>query len=168
MTVFKKAAGFKGLKMTAAALVLAAPGLAYAVSASASEDGHDGHMELTGVYKDRHEVMEGFGGFAKSTGAMVKGGAEFDLAKIKEGASAVADHAGPALLELFPEGTNDAPSEALDKIWEDWDGFTAAANLLQTRASALAEAEDQASAAAAFGGMLQACGGCHKAYRQEK
>ena len=152
---------------------LAGLGCAALLSGTVLADGHghgDGHgheEKLTGVYHDRHEVMEGYRDFAKATGAMLQGKTEFDLATVQTGASSIAASSGDALLALFPEGSNEGKSEALDKIWEDWDGFTAAANLLQTKAEALAAAEDQAAVGAGFGALMQTCKGCHDNYRMK-
>lgn len=148
-------------KTTIAAL--AAVAISQMSFVSFAEGDHD-HGAHEGIYKDRADTMKALGGAAKSTGAMLKGEAPFDLAKAQAAGQIVADKA--ALIPgLFPEGTNAGKSEALPIIWTDWAGFTAAANLLGERASVLASAENQKAAGAAFGGMIKACGGCHKTYR---
>ena len=84
------------------------------VTLASSHGDHEKHEEkLTGVYYERHETMEDFRDYVKPTVAMLKGEAEFDLAAVKSGAADVAEHSGAALLELFPEGTNEGKSEAL-------------------------------------------------------
>lgn len=139
------------------------------VTLASGHEEHEKHEEkLTGVYYERHETMEDFRDYVKPTVAMLKGEAEFDLAAVKSGAAKVAEHSGDALLDLFPEGTNEGKSEALDNIWTDWDGFSTASELLKTRAAAVAAAEDQASATGAFIAMTKACGGCHEDYRKEE
>ena len=73
---------------------------------------------------------------------------------------------------MFPEGSLDAPTEALPVIWEDWAGFEAAAGTLTELASALAETSkggDAQATLAAFGKMgKEGCGGCHNEYRKKK
>ncbi len=46
-------------------------------------------------------------------------------------------HAGTQMTELFPEGSNGTPSEALDAIWEDWEEFAALAEALRTSAEGM-------------------------------
>lgn len=141
--------------------------LAFAISQPGIADGDHDHDAHTGIYKERADTMKGFGGAAKSTGAMFKGETPFDLAKVQAAGQLVATKA-PTLPSLFPEGTNEGESEALPIIWEDWEGFTAAAKLLGERAAVLASAEDPKAAGAAFGAMVKACGGCHEKYRLKK
>lgn len=155
---------FKG---TIVALGLAIGSLAIVQSALAQSTHNHNHSAHNGIYKDRADTMKSLGGAAKSTGAMLKGEVEFDLAKAQAAGQLVAEKA-LTLPSLFPEGTNAGESEALPAIWEDWAGFEAAAALLGERATVLAAASDQKSAGAAFGAMLQACGGCHKKYRVKK
>lgn len=77
----------------------------------------------------------------------------------------------------YPKGTgrgdfDDKVTRALPKIWEDWQGFQAAATALQTEAAKLATVAaggDKNAIAAQFGmvGKL-GCGGCHKPFRGAK
>lgn len=136
------------------------------MSFAAGDNDHD-HSAHEGIYKERADTMKALGGAAKSTGAMLKGEAPFDLAKAQAAGQTVAEKA-KTIPALFPEGTNAGESEALPIIWQDWEGFTAAAKLLGERASVLAAAEDQKTAGAAFGAMIKACGGCHKTFRLDK
>jgi len=140
-----------------------------ALSISAGAYGHGDEVMLTGVYKDRHDAMEAMKDALISTKAMVTGKAEFDAAKVKENAAVIAAQAGDPLIALFPEGTNEAPSEALDNIWTDWENFGVGAQLLKKRAEALGVAEGPKATLAAFGAMAKdGCGGCHKTFRLEK
>lgn len=157
----------KSLKAAGAACAIAVATMAMQQTGSAAGDGDHDHSAHTGIYKTRADTMKSFGGAAKSTGAMFKGETEFDLAKVHAAGQLVASKA-PTIPSLFPEGTNEGESEALPIIWEDWAGFEAAAALLATRAGVLASAPDKASAGAAFGAMLKACGGCHEKYRIKK
>ena len=140
---------------------------AIAVSQMSLAEGDHDHNAHEGIYKDRADTMKSLGGAATTTGAMLKGKTPFDLEKARAAGQLVADKAS-TIPALFPEGTNAGESEALPIIWKDWEGFTAAAKLLGERAGVLATAEDQAAVGAAFGGMIKACGGCHKTYRLDK
>ncbi len=148
-------------------LMAVAAVLAFAGSQPGVADGDHDHDAHTGIYKERADTMKGFGGAAKSLGAMFKGEAPFDLVKVQAAGKMIAQKA-PTIPSLFPEGTNEGESEALPIIWEDWDGFKAAAALLGERAAVLAAAEDPKAAGAAFGAMVKACGGCHEKYRLKK
>lgn len=148
-------------------LALAVAFGALTISQSGLADATHDHSAHTGIYKDRSDTMKSLGGAAKSTGAMLKGEVEFDLAKAQAAGRLIAEKA-PTIPSLFPEGTNAGESEALPIIWEDWAGFEAAAALLGERAAVLAVAPDQKAAGAAFGATIQACGGCHKKYRVKK
>lgn len=153
---------FRKTAFTALALVAA-----LAVSQTGLADADHDQSAHEGIYKERADTMKSFGGAAKTTGAMLKGKTPFDLAKARAAGQLVADKAS-TIPALFPEGTNAGESEALPIIWQDWEGFTAAAKLLGERAGVLAAAEDQAAVGAAFGAMIKACGGCHKTYRLDK
>jgi cytochrome c556 len=135
--------------------------------ASGGEDGHN-HDDHQGIQKDRSDAMKAMGGAAKSTAQMLKGEIEYDAEKVKANAKIIADTAGDPLLALFPEGSNAAPTEALDIIWEDWDGFSAASALLKERAAGFSAAEGPQAVGIAFGATLKACGGCHKKFRVKK
>ena len=69
---------------------------------------------------------------------------------------------------LFPEGSDKGNTKAAPAIWTDAAGFQKAAVSLATASEALAtaaKAGDAAAVAAAFKGMGEACGACHKDYR---
>ena len=75
--------------------------------------------------------------------------------------------ARPPIPELFPEGSNGHPSEALDAVWKEWDRFTGDAHDAEASAHAL-EAALQASGQdwkAAFQKMTDACKACHEGFR---
>ena len=108
-----------------------------AISQTGFAHGPDGdHPPLEGIQKERSEAMKAMGGAAKSTGQMLKGEVTYDADKMKANAKVISDIAGAPLLALFPKGSNMAPSEALDKIWEDQEGFAEISNMLKTRADA--------------------------------
>ena len=64
---------------------------------------------------------------------------------------------------LFPEGTNDDPSEAKDEIWSDWERFQEISLDLEMTAGMLAStaAEGMDAAKAPFIEMAGTCKACH-------
>lgn len=71
----------------------------------------------------------------------------------------------------FPEGSDFGETSAKEKIWEDMDGFIAAAKRNQEAATALvkaAESGDMAAVGAAMKDVGKSCKGCHKEYRTKK
>ena len=80
------------------------------------------HEGATGVVKERMDLMKGQAKQMKLIGDMAKGKKKFDAAK----AAAAAHDLGATtkkIPELFPEGSNKHPSEALDAVWKEWDRF---------------------------------------------
>lgn len=78
----------------------------------------------------------------------------------------------PAFAKMFPKGTETGNTRAKPEIWSQMDKFQAAAKVLQTEASALAQVAgtgDMAKIGAQFGKMAKlGCGGCHKPFRGPK
>lgn len=102
--------------------------------------------------------------------AMAKGEAEYDAAKAKVAADALAASARLDQSMLWPAGSDNAAnpaSTAAASIWADGsnigelaDGFTKAAD-----AMAAAAGTDLASLQGAMEGLGASCGACHKAHR---
>ncbi|MEA3413780.1 MAG: cytochrome c, partial [Pseudomonadota bacterium] len=72
---------------------------------------------------------------------------------------------------MFPEGSDFGETDALEKIWEDWDAFEKAAKKADSEADALLKASESGDAKAvqkAFKDMSEACKGCHKKFRAEE
>ena len=72
---------------------------------------------------------------------------------------------------MFPEGSDNEPTEALPVIWEDSAGFEAASQNLAELAAAVAtasESGDVQGTLAAFAKMgKEGCGGCHDKFREK-
>ncbi|HEU0017870.1 MAG TPA: cytochrome c [Methyloceanibacter sp.] len=127
------------------------------------------HEGAKGVVKERMDLMKGQAKQMKLIGDMAKGKKKFDAAK----AAAAAQDLGKTtkkIPELFPEGSNGHPSEALDAVWKEWDRFKgdaqdaeAAANALETALQALGQ-----DWKAAFKKMTDACKSCHESFRAEE
>ena len=127
------------------------------------------HEGATGVVKERMDLMKGQAKQMKLIGEMAKGKKKFDAAK----AAAAAHDLGATtkkIPDLFPEGSNKHPSEALDAVWKEWDRFKGDAHDAEDAAHAL-EAALQASGQAwkvAFKKMTDACKACHESFRAEE
>jgi cytochrome c556 len=74
------------------------------------------------------------------------------------------------MVEYFPEGSNQAPSEARDAVWLDWDGFVQAVQAFGVTTRGLVSAADNRSvneASLAFKATAQSCKACHDSFRKE-
>ena len=145
--------------------------------------------ELTGVRKERHDLMEGMAGAIQPIVAMVRGMEPYDADKMREMAEIIANSGGDSLTAVFPEGSWDPEGDALPAIWEQWDRFNELAHNLVDAANAMAaaagnppgppsaappdpaaggggepEAMDAGMALAQLG---RSCGACHDDFRAE-
>lgn len=98
------------------------------------------HSGATGIYKERMDAMAAMGKVVKELSTIMRGEADYDAAKIQEGARLIQSHAGEAMTAQFPEGTTKKPSEARAQIWSDWDTFSALAEELRINAEGLEKA----------------------------
>jgi cytochrome c556 len=149
-------AGRSGLAIFA---LLAAAGAAFA------------HGGATGIVKERMDAMSEIGDQMKLVGGMIKGGT-YDAAQVSAAGGTIASHAGSALVELFPEGSLQAPTEASPAIWTDWATFQASASELEEAALALEGLADKgagrAEIAPAFRTLAETCKTCHQSFRIKK
>ena len=141
-----------------AAFIFAALGLATAALA------HTGVQNP--AVMARMDVMSAIGDSMKVLGTMAKGEAAFDADRAKEASLAIARHAAetPA---LFKAPEDDPMSEALPKIWETFDDFTAKSEALEAIAMELSGSmttlDDVRTGVAKLGA---ACKACHADYRE--
>jgi cytochrome c556 len=78
------------------------------------------------------------------------------------------EHNAQLLKLLFPEGSNNGDSKALDLIWSDWDNFIAILDKLEADGAAMATAGEAGDAEAYLAAVQAAgsnCGTCHGTYR---
>ena len=71
-------------------------------------------------------------------------------------------------MDYFPAQSDIKPSEASPKIWSDFEGFTAAAQLKWKATVSLAKAAkigDRGSVITAFEETVESCKSCQKTYR---
>ena len=123
---------------------------------------HDG---ATGIVKERMDNFKATQGHLKAIGGLMRSG---DYAAIIEHAQQIKAWADK-MPDFFPEGSGGAPSAAKPRIWEDFDGFKAAA---QSHANATqgiidaANAQDMSALTAAFQATAGSCGSCHKVFKK--
>jgi cytochrome c556 len=108
-------------------LLIAFPGLALA------------HEGAKGVVKERMDLMKGQQKQMKLIGDMAKGKKKLDAAKAADAARDLGATT-KKIPELFPEGSNGHPSEALDAVWKEWGRFKGDAHDAEAAANALAAA----------------------------
>lgn len=100
------------------------------------------HTGATGIVLERMEGMKAMGDAVRAVAPMMRGEADYDAAALRRAAETIEAHSGAALAALFPKGSNGAPSEALDRIWDEWETFAALADRMETAARGLAIAAD--------------------------
>ncbi len=154
-----------------------------------------------GQANDVDKRMAGMSAMQKQVKALapiMRGMSEYDADAVRSAADTVITNSGDVMTELFAEGSNAPPSEALDTIWEDWDGFAELANALAVTAEGMKRAagnglggnepgqgsgmmSDSASNTvldaetlaempvdAAFAAMTRICSSCHSKFRAKK
>ncbi|CAM3356456.1 MAG: hypothetical protein CMO07_19095 [Thalassospira sp.] len=147
--------------------VLAGAAIALTMTVSIAAIAHEG---ATGVVKERMEGMKAIGQQVKIMVPMMKGALPYDPDQVAKAATIIEGHSGETFTALFPEGSNDKPSEALSDIWEDWSKFTNLANELHAKASDLKSvavsggSEDDFKAS--LGEMMQTCKSCHSDFKE--
>ncbi|MGB2931096.1 MAG: cytochrome c [Methyloceanibacter sp.] len=138
----------------------------YATIATSAED-------LAGAVEERRHLMKKVvAPSAKLGGQMVKGVEPFDAAKAAKAMTDISE-VPDKYVTLFPKGTEQgavADSEALPKIWEDFDDFKAIATKLKDASLKAASAAEQGKGtfSAAFSDMTKVCKQCHESYRAKE
>jgi cytochrome c556 len=121
--------------------------------------------------KEREALMKSFGKAMGQIAPVAKGEKPFEAAQVQAALATLNEQVQKLdVVALFPEGSTSEQAEASPKIWEDWNGFVAAADKLKTDVAAAA-ANPPADLAALQGqvGMIgKDCGGCHEKFRIKK
>ncbi len=114
----------------------------------------------------RKDVLKTFGAATKEPGAMIKGDAPFDAAKVK--ASLKTFEEGSVKLKgMFGDDTKTGETATLPAAFENKADLMAKFDKLAADAKAAAGAiKDEASFKSEWPKVVSNCGGCHKAYRK--
>jgi cytochrome c556 len=123
---------------------------------------HDG---ATGIVKERMDNFKATQGHLKAIGGLMRSGDYAEIINHAEQMKSWADQ----IPDFFPVGSDGAPSAAKPRIWEDFDGFKAAAQTHATATQGIidaANAKDMTALTAAFRATADTCGGCHKVFKK--
>jgi cytochrome c556 len=131
--------------------------------------GVTGALAQSDPIAERQQLMKDMSQAAKAPGAIMKGEAPFDLAKVQASLATFANVAKKAPT-LFPDNSKTGhDTEALPKIWTDKADFNAKWEKFgKDAASAQASITDEATFKANFPGVAKNCGACHETYRAKK
>ena len=154
-----------------AILVIAFTAVAFTTTQNSSiaHTGADG-KPLPKPFMERHAVMSSLGAHMAAIKASIR---HNDTKAVGLHANAVRWLA-MIVPNSFPKGSGSemGKNRAADKIWQDWDGFVAASNVLASEAKKLAEMA-KAGKSAELGKQFvimgrEGCSECHKVYRTPK
>ncbi|WP_439542016.1 c-type cytochrome [Hyphomicrobium sp.] len=122
-----------------------------------------------GVIDERQKLLKDMSKTTKPVGAMFKGEAEFDLAKVQAALKAIQETA-PRLPPLFPDNSKTGgDTEALPVIWDEKADFEDRFKKLADAAKAAeATITDEATFPDTWKQVMGNCSGCHKKYRKPK
>ena len=127
------------------------------------------HHDATGPVKHRMDFMEAMGEAMKGLGDMIQGKRAFDLAEARTHARTLEEHM-LVILEQFPEGSTQDPSEALPIIWEEWPAFEEVAVRSQKESAEmrviLEDGADPQAVLDQYVALGKACSACHDRYRE--
>jgi len=123
------------------------------------------HTGATGVVKERMENFKQSKASMKAIKSALRAG-DFDT--ISAEASSINIWANN-LVDHFPDGSNPPPSEALGRIWEEFEQFKDRAGAQVDASSQLlvaAENRDIDGSTESFSELAQTCKACHDDYRE--
>lgn len=122
----------------------------------------------TAAIGQRKDLMKAQGAALKDPGAMAKGEAAFDLAKVQASLKTLESTAAKGKT-VFPDDSKDGDTAALPVAFTDKADLFAKFDKIGADAGAAATAvKDEASFKAEWPKVVSNCGGCHKAYRKPK
>jgi cytochrome c556 len=121
------------------------------------------------VIKERQDHLKAIGDAVKPVGAMYKGEADFDLAKVQAALKVIQEKA-PLLPPLFPEDSKTGnDTEALPIIWDEKADFESRYKKLGEAAKAAeASITDEETFPDTWKEVMGNCSGCHKKFRKPK
>jgi cytochrome c556 len=114
----------------------------------------------------RKDAMKALGGAAKDPGAMAKGDAPFDLAKVQASLKTIGEVAAKGKT-AFPDDSKDGDTAALPVAFTDKADLFAKFDKMGADAKAAQAAiKDEATFKTEWPKVTASCGGCHKVYRK--
>ena len=122
------------------------------------------HSGATGIVKERMDYFKAIQGNLKKIRTHISNENYDSIIPL---ANSIASWS-KRMPDYFPAGSDIKPSEASPKIWSDFKGFTAAAQLNWKATVSLAKAAkigDRDSVITAFKETAESCKSCHKTYR---
>jgi cytochrome c556 len=121
------------------------------------------------VIKERQDALKAIGDAVKPVGAMYKGEADFDLAKVQAALKVIQEKAA-ILPPLFPDDSKTGgDTEALPIIWDEKADFESRYKKLGDSAKAAEAAiTDEETFPDAWKEVMGNCSGCHKKFRKPK
>ena len=126
------------------------------------------HKGATGIVKERMDAMKSMSEQMKTLKALIIDAKIYDTKKIIDAATVIKGHAQNTEKQ-FPKGSLQHPTEAIEKIWQDWPTFKADADkLLKSAEVLILNVKDRAAAKQAFFDMASTCKSCHKVFRKKK
>jgi len=125
------------------------------------------HSGATGVVKQRMDAMSEIGANMKIIGNMARGTSTMDTEALAASLAAISQNTS-GLSDLFPTGTEAAPSEASPAIWENPEDFGAQIDGLETAANTFllsVQSGKEFDLNASFRSLSKTCKSCHGDYR---
>jgi cytochrome c556 len=161
------------MSMTVITRRFAAVALAAATLAVSAPAGAQGDKSPQDWVQHRQGNLASAAAATKSVACALKGEGcpkAFDYLGLQARAIAHAAEMAPTLFREGPFPDADVDTEALPKIWDDYDSFTEGFETMHANARdmiAAARNEDLQAYAAAFKKTTDACSECHDTYRED-
>ncbi len=129
------------------------------------------HKGATGIVMERMEAMKDIGAATKALANLDWSKPQVARATSAEQTKLIGDHAA-RIVELFPRGSINGPSEAVPAIWEKPDEFSKIADQLEQASKRFAERAKTATSKddvqAEFDAIAATCKSCHADFRKRK
>lgn len=142
-----------------------------AMSGTALADSHGGNPAV----KARKSLMNLYGHYIGTLGAMAKGEADYDAEKAAGAANSLNVLANDLdQSAMWPQGSSNAElgeeTRALPVIWSTYPAIMEKSKAMNEATATMAQAAgtDLASLQGAMKSLGESCGACHKEYRQSK
>ncbi len=129
------------------------------------------HEGATGVVKERMDAMKAIARSTKILSEMVRGEREYD-AGIAIAATVNIEKASALSKSLYPNGSNEHPSEVTETIWEKPKEFEAGLEGLEEAArklrTVLKDSKSLNDVRNGFAVIASSCKSCHSEFRQKQ